>query len=724
MADKTPIRLVFTDGNPTGIAEYQSGDTIGASFLPGSGAITFLDDSSTSSSISLGSTFKIAGGSGVTTTVSGDTITIATDGSIVTETSNDILTNKSIDLDSNTISGTLAEFNTALQGDSFVSLTGSETLTNKTLTTPIISSISNTGTLTLPTSTDTLIGRDTTDTLTGKTINTASNTITIVEADISDLQSYILADSTDTLTNKTIDANGTGNSITNLEVADFASGVLDTDLTSVSASDDTLASAKAIKTYVDSQVTAQDLDFSADTGGALSIDLDSESLTVAGGTGISSSGSGNTITITLDNTAVSAGSYGSATEIPTFTVDQQGRLTAASTASVATTLTVADDSSTNASISLLTDTLSILGGTGLTSSISGDILTIDLDNTAVTPGSYGSSTAVPQITVDQQGRITSLSTASISTSFTLDADSGTPDTFNTGDTLTISGTANEIETAVTDNTITIGLPDDVTVGNNLTVTGNLTVNGTTTTVATTNTTISDQLFELGNGRTGSATGDAGIVIERGDDNNVFLGYDESEDEVVFGTGTFTGSSTGNLSITDANIRAADVTATGALDVSGASTLRGDITLGVNAGDSTEDTITVNGRFVSNLEPLNNITYDLGSPARRWRDLYLSGNTIDIGGATISGDGTGAIAISATGATLPSGSKIGTDPLAVTDDSGAIIRNVSFFTNAGGLSTAAATFKFSGGTTSTVFTKNQTFTLENGNNQTGVTLFEF
>ena len=64
----------------------------------------------------------------------------------------------------------------------------------------------------------------------------------------------VTGSSTDTFTNKTIDANGSGNSITNLEVADFASGVLDTDITSVSSSDDTLASAKAIKTYVDAQV--------------------------------------------------------------------------------------------------------------------------------------------------------------------------------------------------------------------------------------------------------------------------------------------------------------------------------------------------------------------------------------------------------------------------------------------------------------------------------------
>src|SRR5210317_1114642 len=103
-----------------------------------------------------------------------------------------------------------------------VDLSTAQTLTNKTLTAPVISTISNTGTITLPTSTDTLVGRATTD----------------------------------TLTNKTIDANGTGNSITNLEVADLASGVLDTDLTSVAATDTTLASAKAIKAYVDSQVTS------------------------------------------------------------------------------------------------------------------------------------------------------------------------------------------------------------------------------------------------------------------------------------------------------------------------------------------------------------------------------------------------------------------------------------------------------------------------------------
>ncbi len=77
---------------------------------------------------------------------------------------------------------------------------------------------------------------------------------------------------------------------------------VDTDLSSVSGSDDTVASAKAIKTYVDAQVTASDLDFSGDTGGNQAIDLDSQSLTLTGGTGIDTTGSAQTMTFAIDST--------------------------------------------------------------------------------------------------------------------------------------------------------------------------------------------------------------------------------------------------------------------------------------------------------------------------------------------------------------------------------------------------------------------------------------
>jgi hypothetical protein len=109
-----------------------------------------------------------------------------------------------------------------------------------------------------------------------------------------------LAATTKTLTNKTLDVDN--NTVSNIEVDNLKSGVLDTDLSSVAATDTTLASAKAIKTYVDAQITAQDLDFQADSGGALAIDLDSETMTFTGGTGIDTSGSGNAVTFAIDST--------------------------------------------------------------------------------------------------------------------------------------------------------------------------------------------------------------------------------------------------------------------------------------------------------------------------------------------------------------------------------------------------------------------------------------
>jgi len=77
---------------------------------------------------------------------------------------------------------------------------------------------------------------------------------------------------------------------------------VDIDLNAVSGSNDTLASAKAIKTYVDAQVTASDLDFSGDAGGSQAVDLDSQSLTLTGGTGINTTGSAQTMSFAIDNT--------------------------------------------------------------------------------------------------------------------------------------------------------------------------------------------------------------------------------------------------------------------------------------------------------------------------------------------------------------------------------------------------------------------------------------
>ena len=230
-------------------------------------------------------------------------------------------------------------------------------------------------------------------------------------------------------------------------------------------------------------------------------------------------------------------------------------------------LDLAGDSGTGA-VDLNSQSLTVAGGTGLTSVASNQAITIGLDNTAVTAGAYGTTTAIPVITIDAQGRITSASTAAISTSFTL-SDGSNTQVVAGGDTLLVNGTANEVEVAVSaTDTLTIGLPADVTVSNNLsvsgsflsdditsaaisisgdaTITGNLTVSGTTTTVNSTTVEIADDFFRV---NSAGGNNDAGFEAYV---NNVAkqIIYDASEGEWTFGSenvkaSSFEGSLTGN-----------------------------------------------------------------------------------------------------------------------------------------------------------------------------------
>ena len=132
-----------------------------------------------------------------------------------------------------------------------------------------------------------------------------------------------------------------------------------------------------------------------------------------------------------------------------------------------------------------------------------------------------------------------------------------------------------------------------------------------------------------------------------------------------------------------------------------------------------------------IVPDGNGTRSLGSSAKRWKDIFLSGQTINLGGATISSDGTGTVAVSATGVTLPEGSKAGTNKIAVavTGSGGAeqAATVVPFFTKSGGLTTANTNFNFNSVVDDKfVYTGTKSFTLANGSAlaDSNITLFQF
>ncbi|AYR01721.1 hypothetical protein [Synechococcus phage S-B43] len=112
---------------------------------------------------------------------------------------------------------------------------------------------------------------------------------------------FITASSSDTLTNKTFDADGTGNSITNLAVADFAAAAIVIESEGIASNDNdtTIPTSAAVKDYVDTNITAQDLDLAGDSGTG-AVDLDSQSLTISGTANeIETSASGQTLTVGL-----------------------------------------------------------------------------------------------------------------------------------------------------------------------------------------------------------------------------------------------------------------------------------------------------------------------------------------------------------------------------------------------------------------------------------------
>tara|TARA_R110002012_G_scaffold304747_1_gene508387 strand:- start:288 stop:1277 length:990 start_codon:yes stop_codon:yes gene_type:complete len=188
----------------------------------------------------------------------------------------------------------------------------------------------------------------------------------------------------------------------------------------------------------------------------------------------------------------------------------------------------------------------------------------------------------------------------------------------------------------------------------------------------------------------------------------------------------------------------------------ASPSNADLTLNSSNGNVVIEGIKVAGTTLStedsspgieiagNLIPSQNGVFQLGSASRRWQTVYVAAETIDLGGATIKSDGSGALTIAATGATLPTGSKVGTNGISLTGSTDGTlarpVQNVGLFVNDGSsiltdaqiLATSAAlTLEFNATVEDVpVYTDaGQTFTLADGTalsatGAAGITLFQF
>jgi hypothetical protein len=185
--------------------------------------------------------------------------------------------------------------------------------------------------------------------------------------------------------------------------------------------------------------------------------------------------------------------------------------------------------STSGSLEVIQDAIGsyVEGGVGLTKSYNDatGTTTIDLDNTSVSAGDYGSDTKVPTFTVDAQGRLTNAGEVDLIIPL---------DTQTTGDYVaTIVGTANEVTVSPNSGhnaAVTIGLPDNVEIAGNLQVGGNLNVIGTVNSVNTTQINIEDNKVKLNSGFTGTPTTDAGIVVERGTELDAEILWNETSDK--------------------------------------------------------------------------------------------------------------------------------------------------------------------------------------------------
>src|SRR6056300_1608340 len=305
--------------------------------------------------------------------------------------------------------------------------------------------------------------------------------------------------------------------------------VIESEGISSNDSDTQIPTTAAVKDYVDTQITAQDLDFAGDTGTG-AVDLDSQSFTIAGTSNeIETSASGQTITIGLPDD-VTIGDTLTVTGISTFTgqidgnggADISGGETTLSSATVSdltsgrvvlagtsgaiedsanltfdgTTLSAPTADLTNATI----DNLTFTSGTAITS------VDTDLSTVSASDNTLASAKAIKSY-VD--GEVSTVNTTIGNIDLDFAGDTGTGAVDLDSQSLSIVGTSNEIETSASGQTLTIGLPNDVTIGQDLTVSrdvqivrnlnvdGNITVGGTTAILFTQTLKVADADLILG-----------------------------------------------------------------------------------------------------------------------------------------------------------------------------------------------------------------------------------